>query len=207
MNAPIGFDGKPLKATKYAIDERGVEHIMWEKELPPGWRRKYVPASNWQGFMDCLERKRSVRGAVLAGTFLAFTFLGYHAVSPKTDIPTTRPPQSVEQPAQGSEQRIDISKINPFGTAEASPQQAAAKKSQSLESSNASKPVGQPRPNLPSLPPIPVRNRMPQQAPVVQAPATQPPTSAKQEKSADESTYQSKIAFIGGEGTPSGEQK
>ena len=61
MNAPIGFDGKPLKATKYAIDEHGVEHIMWEKELPPGWRRKYVSASNWQGFMDCLERKRSVR--------------------------------------------------------------------------------------------------------------------------------------------------
>lgn len=58
MNAPIGFDGKPLKATKYAIDEHGVEHIMWEKELPPGWRRKYVSASNWQGFMDCLEKEK-----------------------------------------------------------------------------------------------------------------------------------------------------
>ena len=41
----------------------------------------------------------------------------------------------------------------------------------------------------------------------MQPPAAQPGTEAKQEKSAEESTYQSKIAFIGGEGTPSGEQK
>lgn len=170
----VGIGGIPLKATKYALDQNGVEHVFWDKELPPGWRRKYAPARSW--------REHHILpigiGILLIGA--AFLFHG----EPVREAPVIY--AGKQDTYSDTSSWIDISEIYPFTEQENSVS--------STEEHNAAGHMDTPIPILPYVQPRPTLPPVPQPASL----PSQEKISAKETIRND--SERSPIAFIGGDG-------
>ncbi len=146
-----GINEIPLKPTQYAYDPNGGEHIFWEKDLPEGWRRKYVPASPY-------ERMKHFRAPLAVAVLAALALWGcgvfFHTAAPPV-------PETAEDAHYGHPQRIDIAQIDPFSLPETAQEAEPTEPVRQIPVI----PAAQPKPNLPPLPQIPVRTEAKEAAP------------------------------------------
>ena len=169
-----GIGGIPLKATKYALDPNGVEHVFWDEKLPPGWHRKYVPARTW--------RDQTILPLILGITLLGGAFLFHGNTEKEGDTAYMVKKQEESAVPFG----VDISQIYPFTEPETS-SSVTEKEEENvhLTASLPTLPTIQPRPVLPSLPQS------------VRLPSEDKGDSKNNIRHEDE---RSPIAFIGGDG-------
>ena len=195
------------------VDIDGNKHIGFKKVdmLPQDIVMRLLAASPakktvWRRIIEQVETQRKAQAAVLCVGFCIFAGLGYYTSnaihSEKTQTQETSQNDTVSRQAapNGQPAGIDIAQVYPFAEAEgkeiaaASPAgKAAANRSIANYGSLPAIPQGQPRPSVP-LPVIPSNSYTTSQA------STAPAGNAVPEKKEKGDSYQSRIAFIGGDG-------
>lgn len=187
--------------TEVFTDLEGMQHAGLM--LPKKKKSTAVSGSRWQSIEKRFMSSRKLQITAAAAGFLIFAGLGYMWHSTLKSNEPEPLPASYADTAPGTNRQhagVDISQVYPFAEAE---NPAVAGKAVAVTTSTRSSaglssipaiPRSQPRPNVP-LPTIPSN-------PYVTANTAGPVNNTVSAKKGSEDSFQSKIAFIGGDGIP-----